>query len=172
MTDLIKGWRRAVAERLRAWAGRVDPGWPLPAQYTAGHVLRYHDLLIDIGIADAYDQMVGGDGAPAQPDTGATGQPQAAPPSGVREDANTKQAAEVMHGQRQGAESGISAQEAQVIRRAMAGEIERLNLIILDISEEQAADVPIDVTIQALRHFVPVYAAAMSALTGTAGDTA
>jgi hypothetical protein len=168
MTDLIKRWRRRIADWLRSWAGRVDPGWPLPAQYTAGHILRYHELMIDVGMAEMYDHVAAGDGAAAG--SGSSGEsspdgPTTAPPTGVRHNADDakQEAAEAMDG----ANGGLSRTEAQKVRRAFAGEIERLNMIVLDIDEGRASDVPVDVTVTALRHFVPVYVAATTAPIGT-----
>jgi hypothetical protein len=166
MRDELKRWRRALAGWLRSLAGRVDPGWPLPAQYTAGHVLAYHELLIDVGLADAY-------GAPSQnghvPAKGGDNAEKSAPPQGARHDS----AAGALRGAHQeAADSGqLSRKDAARVRQAFIGELERLNTIVLDISDSEASEVPIDVTLKALQHFVPVYAAAMSALIGTPGGT-
>jgi len=163
MTAYLKTFRRRLGRWLHALAGRVDPGWSLPARYTAEHVMRYHELMIDTGLADAYDQA---EPVPAGGGQG-NGHP-SAPPGGVRH-----QAAEAMgEAQKQAKQGqGISREQAQKIREAFIGEIERLNLIILDIDEDQASDIPIDVTLQALQHFVPVYAAATAALIGTGNGT-
>ena len=159
--------RRRLARLLRSLAGRVDPGYALPAQYTTGHVMRYHELLIDVGLADVYDES-------AAETRGAGGGKSAvngsAPPPDARHDPKRKEKArEAMRAAgrqvRQG--NGITPEQARRIRQAFVGELERLNLIVLDIDEDEAPDVPVDVTIQALMHFVPVYAAVAGALTGT-----
>lgn len=132
--------------------------------------MEYHELLIDVGLADAYDAMVGGDGAPTPGPSQA-----AAPPPDARDGSAPKQdAAEALHQARKQAQQGygITTEQAQKIRRAFAGELARLNMIVLDVGEDEAEKVPVDVTIKALMHFVPVYAAATSALTGTESATA
>jgi len=161
MRDRLKRWRRRCARWLRSLAGRIDPGWALPAQITTEHVMRYHELLIDVGLADAYDA--------GKEDVPSGGQDRnQAPPGGAPQGA--AEAMRSAHSQaREG--DGITVAQARKIRRAFVGEMERLNMIVLDISEPQAGDVPVDVTLQALRHFIPVYAAATSALIGTGGDT-
>jgi len=167
MRDELKRWRRALAGWLRSLAGRVDPGWPLPAQYTAGHVLAYHELLIDAGLADAYGAPSRNGHAPAE---ASGGKPQrSAPPQGARHDS----AADALRGAHQeAADSGqLSRKDVARVQQAFIGEIERLNTIVLDIPDSEASEVPIDVTLTALQHFVPVYAAAMSALIGTPGGT-
>jgi len=171
MRDELKRWRRALAGWLRSLAGRVDPGWPLPAQYTAGHVLAYHELLIDVGLADAYGAPSSNGRAPAEEclGTGGGNAQKSAPPQGARHDS----AADALRGAHQkAADSGqLSRKDAARVRQAFIGELERLNTIVLDIPDSEASEVPIRVTVTALQHFVPVYAAAMSALIGTPGGT-
>jgi hypothetical protein len=167
MTDYLRQARRALAGWLRSLAGRVDPGWPLPAQYTAGHVLAYHELLIDVGLADAYGAPSRNGHVPTK--GGGNNAEKSAPPQGARHDS----AAGALRGAHQeAADSGqLSRKDAARVRQAFIAELERLNTIVLDISDSEASEVPIDVTLKALQHFVPVYAAAMSALIGTPGGT-
>jgi len=167
MRDQLKRWRRALANWLRSLASRIDPGWPLPPRYTAGHVLAYHELLIDVGLADAYGAPSSNGHAPAE--TGGGNAQKSAPPQGARHDS----AADALRGAHsKAADSGqLSRDDARQVRQAFIGELERLNTIVLDITEGEASEVPVDVTVTALQHFVPVYAAATSALTGTPGGT-
>jgi hypothetical protein len=166
MNRLTTWWRRArrrVGQWLRALGARLLPGYALPV-YTTGHVMRYHELMIDVGLADAYDQMYA-EGMP-QGGAGGNGGPTSAPPQDALGD---QAAAATAH--RKAHQGGITAAQAQKIRRAFAGELGRLNCILLDIPDSEAQDVPADVTMQALVHFVPVYAEVMTVLIGTGGDT-
>ena len=167
MTDYLRQARRALAGWLRSLAGRVDPGWPLPAQYTAGHVLAYHELLIDVGLADAYGAPSRNGHVPAEAGEGSA--QKSAPPQGARHD-SAAGALRNAH-QKAAGSSQLSREDAARVRQAFIGELERLNTIVLDIPDSEASEVPVDVTVAALQHFVPVYAAAMSALIGTPGDT-
>jgi hypothetical protein len=158
-SSLARKKRREFANEVHEAAYDIAPGWPIPAQYTTEHVLRYHELLIDVGLADAYNRAEpAGDGSPI-PEDARVG------------DRSVREAMRGAHEQAQ-EENKISREQAQKIRQAFIGELDRLNLILLEIDESKASDVPTDVTLQALERFVPVYAAVTSVLIGTGNGTA
>lgn len=155
-----RGLRRKIATWLRAAATRADPGWTL-ATVTTGRVRRFKELLIDVGLADAYE--AGGDGRPA-----------GAPP-GASEEVGPMSAAEQAMGQAQAEPGGgISSSQAEALRHAFVaeGHIEELNRIIFELPRpEMASEVPTDVVVVGLENFIPAYAAHTAALIGTASAT-
>jgi len=156
MDRLTQRWA-ALRRRLKAWlraaAQRVDPDrtWHLPDTYSARDVARFHDLMIDIGWADAYDEQ---QAQPAQAD-GHLG-PIAA---GIEE----------------GADTGVVSTEtaAKIRNRALSEEaISEMHDIVFDLRGRDPMDVPVDVSVWGIGHFIAAYAQYANTLCGTQNGTA
>jgi len=160
-----RGLRRKVATWLRAAATRADPGWTL-APVTTGRVRRFKELLIDCGLAEAYEAaQAGANGAPAP----GTGGPEAGPMSAAEQALGDAQASATGE-----TPDGIGSEDAKTIRQGFVaeGRLEELNRIILDLPRpEMASEVPTDVVVVALQNFIPAYARHTAVLLGTAGAT-
>jgi hypothetical protein len=150
-------WWTAVRRRLKDWLRRAaqaadpDRTWHLPERYTARDVAAFHDLMVDIGFDDAYDESQGEMNGSAHLGPAGAGEALAA-----------------------AADTGtISSETAAKIRsRALSEEaMAEMHRIVLDLRGRDPLDVPVDVSVWALQHFIPAYATYVDTLAGTPSGT-
>jgi hypothetical protein len=144
--------RRWIRERLKAMRYAVDPDrrWPFPDRYRMKDVIAFNELLAGVGFADAYDEAAAADSEPS----------------------GAVSAIEQAIGQA-GDTGTVSTAKARRIRLRLMeeGRLEELHEIIFDLRGRDPAEIPIDVSIAGLQHFMPAYVKFAAALTGMRGST-
>jgi hypothetical protein len=154
--DRLRTWwldlRRWIRERLHAMRYAVDPDrrWHFPDRYKMKHVVAFNELLADVGFAQAYDEAEAEESSPAGPVS----------------------AIEQAIGQ--AADTGtVSTAKAREIRLRLMQEdnLRRLHEIIFDLRGRDPMEVPVDVSIEVIQHFMVAYVRFAAGLTGMRGAT-
>jgi hypothetical protein len=143
---------RRIAEAFEAAARHTRPGYALPV-VTTERVQAFHDLLMDVGLDDAYDEAQSG-----RPDARGGGG-MVGPGEALSAGAQAEEAGDV---------SGDTLRRLRM-QFLEDGRLAELNQIILDIPERRAGDVPTDVVEAALANFTIAYARHIATLVGTHG---
>jgi len=155
LSDYWRRLRRRIAEAFEALARETRPGYALPV-VTTERVQRFHNLLMDVGLDDAYDE------AESAAQNGAPGGGMVGPGEALAAGAQADDA------------SDVSGETLRKLRMQFLrdGRLSELNQIILDIPERRAGDVPTDVVEAALANFTIAYARHIATLVGTHGGLA